>query len=350
MTASVPKHIFLSYSTRDQTQAERVLKYLTSCNISVWIDRAGLEPGTKDWEEAIRDAIRSSFAVLYLASPNSKESPFVNGELLFAQSHKCPIIPALIAGEWIDSARLDMANTQYVSIRDNDYDSGIKTIAHKLSKIIKERIPDAYEIDGTDFYDLGQHWANHLQVILPNRHTALMRNALNLTIEDFLDRFYVTFMRPFAKPSTYGRDWLIVCGYHVVQDWTWITSQVSNLFVYDPVWQKSVKLSEFIDNVEPDYYESLRVVTQLDDSSYFGIAFTECDSRIHEYFQYRTDKFLMGLVDGYYGQPCKPSEIKMVQGLKKYIIMVDQNKMQWLTGGNTISSAKAVYIIDEDAW
>src|SRR5438876_5464455 len=79
----IPEHVFISYSHIDREVAKTVRSDLENAGISTWIDDR-LEPGTPDWEREVRNAVARSFAVVVIASPHSLNTPYVRGELLFA--------------------------------------------------------------------------------------------------------------------------------------------------------------------------------------------------------------------------------------------------------------------------
>src|SRR5687767_11359767 len=94
MAPSTPRaQVFMSYARANRPIVEQLLADLTARGIRVWIDRSGLEPGTDDWEQAIRDAIRASWAVLFVASPDSRRSRYVKDELRIANMYKCKVFP-----------------------------------------------------------------------------------------------------------------------------------------------------------------------------------------------------------------------------------------------------------------
>jgi hypothetical protein len=88
---TAPAQVFMSYARANRPIVEKLYAALTARGIQVWIDRSGLEPGTDDWEQAIRDAIRASWAVLFVASPDSRRSRYVKDELRIANMYKCRI-------------------------------------------------------------------------------------------------------------------------------------------------------------------------------------------------------------------------------------------------------------------
>ncbi len=66
--------VFLCYARADSELVTRLKTDLLERRVHVWIDREGLQPGTLDWEEALRTAVRAARAVLLIASPPSTRS------------------------------------------------------------------------------------------------------------------------------------------------------------------------------------------------------------------------------------------------------------------------------------
>ncbi len=53
-----PRSIFISHSTKDDAQVDRIAAALESAGFAVWVDhRAGIAPGTPSWDRAIRKAL-----------------------------------------------------------------------------------------------------------------------------------------------------------------------------------------------------------------------------------------------------------------------------------------------------
>ncbi|MBI5960204.1 MAG: toll/interleukin-1 receptor domain-containing protein, partial [Chloroflexi bacterium] len=69
---TTPNKVFISYTHDDAVLVAKLLDDLEKNNIQAWIDTKGLEPGTPDWEEAIRTAISTASCVLLIASPESR--------------------------------------------------------------------------------------------------------------------------------------------------------------------------------------------------------------------------------------------------------------------------------------
>ena len=64
---------------------------LRAQGIYIWVDYEDLKPGTTDWEEVLRNAIRMAHAVVLVASPNSRQSRVVKDELRVAAMYERPV-------------------------------------------------------------------------------------------------------------------------------------------------------------------------------------------------------------------------------------------------------------------
>ncbi|MEO1290720.1 MAG: toll/interleukin-1 receptor domain-containing protein [Chloroflexota bacterium] len=124
---------FISYSRQDQEIVDQLVAKLNQAGIEVWIDKQGLIPGTSDWEQALRDAIQDSDAVLLVASPNSRSSTYVKDEIAIASASNKTIIPLWVAGKrWNDSIALGYGTIQNIDMRGNKFDEGIQQLASLL--------------------------------------------------------------------------------------------------------------------------------------------------------------------------------------------------------------------------
>lgn len=117
--------LFISYSRRNDAAVDRLRRDLQEAGIEVWIDRAGLTPGTFSWEQALRDAIAQADAVLLCASPDSRRSAYVRDEVALAIQASKTIYPAWVAGDdWLDCVPLGLGGAHYADLRDEHYAEG----------------------------------------------------------------------------------------------------------------------------------------------------------------------------------------------------------------------------------
>jgi hypothetical protein len=127
--------VFLCYARADSELVTRLKTDLLHQGIHVWIDRQGLQPGTLDWEEALRTAIRAARAVLLIASPHARSSRYVRDELRIAEMYQRPVYPLWIAGtQWMDAVPLGWGGAQYIDARESRYESAMPELVELLSK------------------------------------------------------------------------------------------------------------------------------------------------------------------------------------------------------------------------
>ncbi len=127
--------VFLCYARADSELITRLKTDLLGRHIQVWIDREGLQPGTLDWEEALRTAIRAAQAVLLIASPNARSSRYVRDELRIAEIYQRPVYPLWIAGtHWIEAVPLGWGGSQYLDARQSRYETAIPELVEILNK------------------------------------------------------------------------------------------------------------------------------------------------------------------------------------------------------------------------
>lgn len=122
-TIDPTRHVFVSYSRQDSAFVYRLAYDLQAEGVPVWLDKQGLKPGTRNWEDSLRGAIQSAYAVVLIASPESRRSNYVQDELAIAQMYNCPVYAVWAAGEqWIDSIAMGWGGLQYLDARGDNYD------------------------------------------------------------------------------------------------------------------------------------------------------------------------------------------------------------------------------------
>ncbi len=127
--------VFLCYARADSELVTRLKADLLSQGVHVWIDREGLQPGTLDWEEALRTSIRAARAVLLIASPNARSSRYVRDELRIAELYQRPMYPLWITGtQWMDAVPLGWGGAQYIDARESRYETAMPELVVLLNK------------------------------------------------------------------------------------------------------------------------------------------------------------------------------------------------------------------------
>ncbi len=199
-------HIFISYSRRDSSFVDTLSQRLQDNDIAVWVDTHGLEPGTPNWEQSIRHAIEDASAVLLVASPSSRQSVFVQGELSLANLHQCPVYPVWVNGdEWIEAIPLGMVNYQYIDCREENLQSGIRSIIDTMKSIL--------DTSSTITISLASH--ERIQINIDQFGTAL----------DALNHLYLNYLQGWYLPFTYGIDWVLgnIETKELAVPWDWLS-------------------------------------------------------------------------------------------------------------------------------
>ena len=91
-------HIFMSYARGDVEVVQPLSVVLGALGIRTWLDTEGLPPGTPQWDQMIRTALRDAHALIAFCSENARESQYMAIELEIAKSYKKKIIPVWIIG------------------------------------------------------------------------------------------------------------------------------------------------------------------------------------------------------------------------------------------------------------
>jgi hypothetical protein len=84
----------------------------------------------------VREAIRACRAVLFIASPDSRQSRYVMAELGLAELHGRTVYPLWAAGEhWLESVPLGLSTAQFVDARGERYGQGLAEIVAALGAL-----------------------------------------------------------------------------------------------------------------------------------------------------------------------------------------------------------------------
>lgn len=125
--------VFISYSRRDLGFVKQLRAGLDRHNVPYWIDQEGLTPGTRNWERAIRAAIQESESVVWVVSPDSYASEYVQDEIAVAELYQRTLYPVWAAGEhWLECVPLGKSRMQYVDMRGSQFTEGVEQLVAAL--------------------------------------------------------------------------------------------------------------------------------------------------------------------------------------------------------------------------
>lgn len=128
--------VFISYSRRDSEFVDRLETDLRAAGIETWVDRARIEAGD-GWVGRIQDAIVSSSAMLYIASPEALNSAWVNDELYYALTRGKLILPVIYRTEVMP---LILARYQGIDFRQS-YQEGLDRLIEALHQFVVPGTP-----------------------------------------------------------------------------------------------------------------------------------------------------------------------------------------------------------------
>ena len=90
-------HIYISYAHADQAYARKLADSLRERGFEAWMDE-DLELGDR-WMRVIEQAVRDSAALVVVMTPDSRDSEWVEAEILLARREGIPIFPLLLRGD-----------------------------------------------------------------------------------------------------------------------------------------------------------------------------------------------------------------------------------------------------------
>ncbi len=124
------KKIFLSYSRKDKTFAEKVAIDLEKLGYDVWWDLTDIDGGDR-WAKEIQEGIMHSQILAIIVSPNSIASEWVEKEFVFASKQGLKIVPLLY-----EHCELPiwLLNLQYIDLIGGNYNLNFQQVLEAFEK------------------------------------------------------------------------------------------------------------------------------------------------------------------------------------------------------------------------
>jgi tetratricopeptide (TPR) repeat protein len=146
--------IFISYSRKDQAYVNKLVDALIKHELPWWLDNK-IDYGDK-WTREIEENLKKCQVFLLVMSPSSKESDWVQRELIFAQQLKKPIFPLLLAGErWFQVIDIQMTDVQEGKLPPDNFFK--ETLRSKLNNKTSELTAEEWWGLGNKRYDSGDN-------------------------------------------------------------------------------------------------------------------------------------------------------------------------------------------------
>lgn len=233
---SVPLHVFISYAHVDEALVHHIREILSRRGIATWFDREDLQPGTPDWEAAIKDAISRSFCVIFLATPAAYASMATREELRLAREAQIDIIPLWANGrKWAHAAPQLVEKTQYIDGRGRrKLKTGLARLADIVTLAVERKAQKHFVlIDRTSLPP------GYLLIEIQHGISIAFREASYATLAQLLNDLYAYYLYQIYQPRTYGSQWILASARSLVSDladvgrqmivpWEWLTTSTNS--------------------------------------------------------------------------------------------------------------------------
>jgi WD40 repeat protein len=111
--------VFISYSRKDKTAAEKLTEKLKRENLDFWIDWTGIDPATDFWIE-IEKGIEQADNFLFLLSPASVKSNVCGAEIEYAIQNGKRLIPVVVRNVKQTNVHEKMQKLNWIFFRDQE--------------------------------------------------------------------------------------------------------------------------------------------------------------------------------------------------------------------------------------
>jgi tetratricopeptide (TPR) repeat protein len=135
----MPQKIFISHSTQDDAQIDRIHDALEAQSYDVWVDHrdGGIDPG-EDWESAIREGIIACDVGIFVMSEKSLLSKICKTECGLVLGLNKPLYVMRLEEVKLENIWLTIQSIQYADLV-KDFDAGVQKIVRVLNG---EQAPD----------------------------------------------------------------------------------------------------------------------------------------------------------------------------------------------------------------
>ncbi len=131
------KEVFISYTTSDKQQAEKIVEYLEKHNVSCFIAPRDVEGGV-NYAKFLVKALEECKLVLLVASQNTNNSDHVLNEVDIMIDKKIPVLPVFIEDyELNDELRYYIGRKQRIMAVENEFSTYLPAIL----TAVEERLP-----------------------------------------------------------------------------------------------------------------------------------------------------------------------------------------------------------------
>src|SRR5262249_35554167 len=192
-------HVFLSYARDDIGIIQPLSLVLRAVGVHPWLDTTNVPPGSAQWDQMIRHALRDARAVLAFCSDKSRDSEYVAIELEIAKGYQQQIFPIWVAGRnWSQSAPVSLILSQYVDLRELRRE-GVTELVPSLKRHLASLSSPGEEP--------GDKWP-FVRIDWKDAHFYLNPFAYN-NWGELLSAVYLSLLKDDFAPFSYGETWAL---------------------------------------------------------------------------------------------------------------------------------------------
>jgi hypothetical protein len=136
------QHVFIAYKHEERTFVDMLIRQVKTAGFDVWVDAEQLRAG-ENWREEINIAIKDSFALVVIITPDAKISEYVTYEWAFAQGAGVKVIPIMLTETFRMHPQLELL--QYLDFTDQQHPPWEKLI-RRLYEIQGENPPNTVPV------------------------------------------------------------------------------------------------------------------------------------------------------------------------------------------------------------
>ncbi len=124
--------VFISYSRKDISFAQRLHKSLEENNLDTWIDWQDIPP-SEDWLDEIHESIEQTDAFIFIISKRSVDSEVCSQELIHAFENQKRLIPIVIDDIAPSDVPPSVATLNWIFFRESDdYDAAVSLLLEAI--------------------------------------------------------------------------------------------------------------------------------------------------------------------------------------------------------------------------
>jgi hypothetical protein len=133
--AEASPHLFICHSSKDQTAALEIIRFLEAEGLKCWISSRDILP-SHNYQESIVTALESAYGIIFLFSEASSASGEIRKELSLAASENRPVFPLRLSPITPTGAlRYELATRQWIDLFP-DREQALGTLVRAVRRVL----------------------------------------------------------------------------------------------------------------------------------------------------------------------------------------------------------------------